>query len=259
MPSPLSNRSGAAAFLCYHSVHEDGPEWLSVTPDAFAAQLAALRASGWRTGTEADLRALAGGSRPQRRTAFLTFDDGFADNFDNALPLLREHGMTAIVFILPALLDGSPLEWPEVAEERRTHPDAMRSLTWAQVEQMAEAGIEFGSHGMTHAHLPELGDEELREELLASRREIADRLGACSMLAYPFGHWDERVASAARDAGYSFAFSLPRAHQPGADAWSIPRISVDRRDRGRRFSLKLSPLGRRLYLSRVKPLLRGAE
>jgi peptidoglycan/xylan/chitin deacetylase (PgdA/CDA1 family) len=258
MPGPLSNRSAAAAFLCYHSIHEDGPEWLSVTPKMFAEQLAALRGAGWRAGTERDLRALAGGSQLDGRTAFLTFDDGFADNFTTALPLLRESGMTAMVFLLPSLLDGAPLDWPEVSAERSLHPDAMRSLTWAQVEEMAEAGIEFGSHGVRHAHLPELGDEELREELLESRRAISERLGSCEMLAYPFGHWDDRVAAAARDAGYSFAFTLPRAHQAGAGPWSIPRISIDRRDRGRRFAIKMSALGRRLYLSRVKSLLRGA-
>lgn len=257
MASPLGNRSGAATFLCYHSVHEDGPRWLSVTPDAFEEQLAALRAGGWRSGTERDLRALADGAAPDGRTAFLTFDDGFADNHSNALPLLEASGMSAIVFLLPPLLDdGAPLAWPEVEEDRRRHPDAMRSLTWSQVEEMAEAGIEFGSHGLDHAHLPQLGDEELRQELLDSRRAIASRLGRCTMLAYPFGHWDERVAAAARDAGYEFAFTLPRAHQGTADRWSIPRISVDHRDRGRRFALKLSPLGRRLYLSPLKAMLR---
>jgi peptidoglycan/xylan/chitin deacetylase (PgdA/CDA1 family) len=255
----LRNRSRGAAFFCYHSIHDDGPRWLSVAPSLFEQQLATLRREGWRSGAAADLEAVAAGSPRGGPTAFLTFDDGYADNYTTAFPLLREQGQTAIFFLLPSHLDGGAFDWPEVAEDQRRHPATMRSLTWAQVEEMAEAGMTFGSHSITHSHLPELGDEELSQELLDSRRAIAERLGSCTMLAYPFGHWDARVAAAAKAAGYSFAFTLPRAHQSGTTPWSIPRISVDYRDDGRRFGMKLRPLARRLYLSRGKAMLRGAE
>jgi peptidoglycan/xylan/chitin deacetylase (PgdA/CDA1 family) len=260
MGDPLRNRSRGSAYLCYHSIHDHGPEWLSVAPSTFAEQLEVLSARGWRSGTESDLRALAEGGSTGSPMAFLTFDDGYADNYTNALPLLQDHGLSAMFFVLPSHLDaGDPLDWPEVAEDRRRHPDVMRSLTWGQVEEMAAAGMEFGSHGLNHRHLPELPDEELRQELLDSRRQIAGRLGSCSMLAYPFGHWDSRVAAAARDAGYAFAFTLPRAHQGDVGPLSIPRISVDFRDRARRFGLKLRPIARRLYLGRLKPTLRRSE
>jgi peptidoglycan/xylan/chitin deacetylase (PgdA/CDA1 family) len=256
---PLANRSRDAAFFCYHSIHDDGPRWLTVAPSLFEQQLATLRREGWRTGAEADLEALARGASTGGPTAFLTFDDGYVDNYTTAFPLLREQDMTAIFFLLPSHLDGGAFEWPEVAADQRRHPDVMRSLTWAQVEEMAAAGMSFGSHSLTHSHLPQLGDEELRQELLDSRRAIAERLGDCTTLAYPFGHWDGRVAAAAKAAGYSFAFTLPRAHQGETTPWTIPRISVDFRDEGRRFGIKLRPLARRLYLSRAKAMLRRGE
>lgn len=255
----LRNRSRGAAFFCYHSIHDDGPRWLSVAPSLFERQLATLRREGWGTGTPADLEAIAGGGSSGAPTAFLTFDDGYVDNYTTAFPLLREQGLTAMFFLLPSHLDGAAFEWPEVAADQRRHPEMMRSLTWAQVEEMAAAGMTFGSHSVTHSHLPQLGDEELRQELLDSRRAIAERLGSCTTLAYPFGHWDARVAAAARDAGYSFAFTLPRAHQRDVTPWSIPRISVDYRDDDRRFATKLRPLARRLYLSRAKAMLRRGE
>jgi peptidoglycan/xylan/chitin deacetylase (PgdA/CDA1 family) len=259
MADPLRNRSRGAAFLCYHSIHDDGPEWLSLAPSTFAEQLEVLSARGWGAGTEADLRAAAGGARPERPLAFLTFDDGYDDNHASAFPLLRDHGMSAIFFVLPSHLDrGAALDWPEVAADHEDHPEVMRSMTWEQVEEMAEAGMEFGSHGLTHRHMPSLDDEELRQELLDSRRRIAERLGSCTMLAYPFGEWDPRVAEAAAAAGYEFAFSLPRAHQGEVGPHSIPRISVDHRDDRRRFGIKLRPSARRLYLSRLKSILRGS-
>src|SRR5690606_33141938 len=106
-----------------------------------------------RAGTEADLRAAAAGTWNGGRAAFLTFDDGFADNYTAAFPLLREQGLTAMFFLLPSHLDGAAFTWPEVAEDQRRRPEVMRSLTWAQVEEMAAAGMEFGSHGLAHSHL----------------------------------------------------------------------------------------------------------
>jgi peptidoglycan/xylan/chitin deacetylase (PgdA/CDA1 family) len=257
MGDPLRNRSRDAAFFCYHSIHAEGPRWLSVSPSLFERQLQYLRRAGWHAGSEADLIAATNGTSPTRPTVFLTFDDGFFDNFTSALPLLQEYRYAGIFFVLPShLAEGAAFSWPEVAEDQRRFPGMMRSMTWAQVEAMAEAGMEFGSHGLSHLHLPTLGEEELRQELLDSRRAVEQRLGRCTMLAYPFGDWDGRVAAAAKAAGYAFAFTLPRSHQAAADALTIPRIAVDYRDDIRRFSLKVRPTTRRLYLSRGKELVR---
>jgi peptidoglycan/xylan/chitin deacetylase (PgdA/CDA1 family) len=253
----LRNRSRRATFLCYHSIAERGPEWLVVSPELFERQLAALRRAGWRTGGLTELAALAEGRKPDRPTAFLTFDDGFLDNYTTAFPLLQAYGATAIVFLLPPSVDvGGPLRWPEVDAEADRHPDVMRSMTWEHVGEMEQAGIGFGSHTLTHPSLPTLDDARLRAELEGARAQMQARLGSCDSLAYPFGHWDARVRAAAQQAGYRLAFTLPPGHQWGATPLSIPRLSVDHRDDGRRFAAKLHPLGRRLLLSPAKEVLR---
>ncbi len=245
----LRNRSRRVIFLCYHSVAPEGPRWLTVSAELFERQLAELGQIGLRGGDLAALAAVAEGRRIEP-TVFLTFDDGFRDNHETALPLLRRYGYRAFVFVLPPLVDaGAPLAWPEVAEDARHYP-SMRSATWPMLEEMKEAGFEVGSHTLTHAHLVELGDEALREELWDSRRRIRERLGSCDTLAYPFGEWSPRVAAAAADCGYRFAFTLQtKRAQRRATPLSIPRINVDRRDLGFRFAAKLSASGRRLYLS----------
>jgi peptidoglycan/xylan/chitin deacetylase (PgdA/CDA1 family) len=255
---PLRNRSRAAVFLCYHSVADDGPPFASVPVALFERQLALLDRLGYRTGGLRELAVLASGRRPERPLVFLTFDDGFADNATVVAPLLQERGWTAQVFILPPAVDsGGALDWPEVRARQAAHPQVMRSLDWTAVETMAGAGIEFGSHTNHHRHLPTLGDEELCQELQDSRRRIADRLGGCDALAYPFGAWDGRVAAAAASAGYRFAFTLPSGAQRGADALSIPRIPVDHRDDERRLLLKVSVPGRVLLLSPMKQHIRA--
>jgi peptidoglycan/xylan/chitin deacetylase (PgdA/CDA1 family) len=254
----LRNRSGRATFLCYHSIAPEGPRYLTVTAELFERQLAELRHRGLRSGGMADLAAVAEG-RIAEPTVFLTFDDGFHDNCETALPLLREHGFGAFVFVLPPLLDdGGPLQWPEVAEDQRRHPATMRSVTWPMLEEMREGGFEVGSHTLSHSRLPELRGEALREELWQSRMRIKDRLGSCATLAYPFGEWSPEVAAAARECGYRFAFSLPtKTGQRSATPHSIPRINVDYRDGERRFGAKLSPLGKSLFLSPGVATARG--
>jgi len=246
----LGNRSRKATFLCYHSISDGGPPFLSLPPDTFERQLASMRRHGLVGGGTPALRELASGSRLPRPQVFLTFDDGYLDNHVTAAPLLAEYGFRAMIFVLPPYVDAAgAFDWPELHERQQAHPDVMRSMSWSMVEALAERGHEIGSHCQSHPHLPDLDDETLREELWSSRERIRSRLGRCDVLAYPFGEWDERVAAAAADAGYSYAFSLPSDGQREATALAIPRINVDQRDKGLRFEAKLSPFGRRAYLS----------
>jgi peptidoglycan/xylan/chitin deacetylase (PgdA/CDA1 family) len=256
----LSNRSRSAAFLCYHSVAEGGPPFLSLPPDLFERQLRVLSRRGWKSGTRGDLDRLAVGRRLERPAAFLTFDDGFADNHAIAREFLRAHRMTGFVFVLPPLLErGGDLVWPEVEERHRRHPDVMRSTDWSGVEDLAEDGWEVGSHTLTHPHLSWLDDEALEQELLDSRRAVEARLGHCDVLAYPFGDWDPRVRDAAERAGYRYAFTVPSTGQRRADSLSIPRVPVDHRDDERRFSLKLQAATRALLLSPAKAVARAVS
>ncbi len=246
----LRNRSRRATFLCYHSVAPEGPRYLTVTAELFERQLAELKRLGVGGGDLGALaRAASGGELAP--TAFLTFDDGFRDNHETVLPLLREYGFPAFAFVLPPLVDSAgPLAWPEVAADQRRFPATMRSVDWSMLGEMKEGGFEVGSHTLTHPHLPLLEGEALREELWESRARVKERLGSCDTLAYPFGEWSPEVAAAAADCGYAFAFSLPhRSGQRAAGPHSIPRVNVDYRDEERRFARKLSPLGKRLFLS----------
>jgi peptidoglycan/xylan/chitin deacetylase (PgdA/CDA1 family) len=248
--SPLRNRSRRATFLCFHSIAAAGPTYLTVSPELFERQLRELGRLGIATGGLAELEEAAAG-RDGPPTAFLTFDDGFLDNFTTALPLLREHGARGFVFVLPPLLeDGGAFAWPEVAVDRERFPATMRSVTWDQLGEMAEGGFEVGSHTISHRHLPDLDGEELRQELSDSRARIHERLGRCDTLAYPFGEWSAEVTKAAAECGYLFAFTLPTASgQRQAGRHSIPRINVDYRDEEGRLRRKLGPVGKELFLS----------
>jgi peptidoglycan/xylan/chitin deacetylase (PgdA/CDA1 family) len=254
---PLCNRSRGAVFLCYHSIANSGPPFTSVTGEAFERQLGTLSRLGFRAGRHDDLARLARGERADRRLVFLTFDDGYVDNYTTARPLLEAHGFRALIFLLPPRVDqGNALDWPRVERRVAEYPAVMRSLTWPLVESMAEDGHEFGSHTLSHPMLTELSDEELRQELLDSRARIKERLGRCDSIAYPFGVWSRRIAAAAADAGYLYGFTLPDGSQLSADPLTIPRISIDHRDDERRFRRKLGAGYRALSLSPCRPIAR---
>ena len=246
-----------AVFLGYHAVARNGPEYLSIDPGVFATQLDFLRAKGYQSGTRADLEALAAGRRLRGRRAFFTFDDGFLDTHSVAAPMLAERGFVGFVFVLPRHLEsGAPLDWPEVAGEVRRQPEVMRSIDWAMAEELAASGWEIGSHTLTHPRLTALDAEALHEELAESRRLVAERLGRCDTLAYPFGAWDARVERAAAECGYRYAFTLPIDSQPQAGPLSIPRLTIDDRDTVRLFRAKLSVPGRLALFSPLRGWVR---
>lgn len=253
----VASRSRRASFLMYHSIADRGPEFLSVPPELFERQLAFLRREGYRPGTVADLHALSGGARLDAPRVFLTFDDGFADNHDQALPLMTEYGFTSLTFILPPMVQtGAPLSWPGVEDMVAEFPETMRSMDWPMVETMAAAGNEFGSHTMSHLRLDLLEPDRLRDELLDSRRAVQERLGSCDTVAFPFGDWSPSVVSAARECGYSFAFIVAPQGVRSASALAIPRLPVDYRDDERRLRAKLTVAGRFVYFSPLLPAVR---
>jgi peptidoglycan/xylan/chitin deacetylase (PgdA/CDA1 family) len=138
----------------------------------------------------------------------------------------RQLGLFAPFFRSGTLAeDGRPLTIPELSGERYD-AEALATLTWDELRGLAGRNVEIGSHTITHAHLPQLGDAELDRELSESRERIADELGRpCRFLAYPYGEQDERVREAARRAGYEAAFGLPGR---GGERFALPRVGIYR-------------------------------
>ncbi len=222
-------RLPAIPVLMYHrvvaSAADGGRHGIWVTRDRFAGQLASLARRGFTPVTFGDVAAcLEGGAALPRRPVILTFDDGYADNHALALPLLREHGMRAVVFLI-----GDPAVTTNAWDAAGTPGEPpLPLLTDAQVREMAAARIEFGSHTLHHARLTDLGPAELAEELEGSRRALERRLGApVTSVCYPWGAVNPAVKAATAAAGYAFGVASdsgpPRF---GADLFEIRRVQV---------------------------------
>jgi len=230
--------------LCYHAISESWPAPLSVTPHSLERQLRLLVARGYRgaTFTEAVL------APPAPRTLAVTFDDAYRSVLELGFPVLSELGLPGTVFV-PTAFAGSeaPMAWPGIDHWLDgPHERELRPMSWDALRELAGSGWEIGSHTHTHAHLPQLDDVPLSQELSHSRRECEQRLGVpCRSLAYPYSDHDRRVAEASRAAGYEAAGILRgRPRRPDPLRW--PRIGVYHTDDLARFRLKISPAVRRI-------------
>lgn len=168
--------------------------------------------------------------RRLRRDVVVTFDDAFT-SVDRVAPALERLGARVIVFACPDYADERrPLEIPELAAAAAAYPEELRTMGWDELRALARReGFAVESHTLSHPHLTQLDDAELERQLRESRERIADELGSCRLLAYPFGEEDARVNEAARTAGYDAAFGLP-GDATGANRFSLPRAGVYRKD-----------------------------
>jgi peptidoglycan/xylan/chitin deacetylase (PgdA/CDA1 family) len=229
--------------LCYHATTPAWPSELSVPPERLARQVRSLLARRYKPVRFADLLAP---QAPRRRMA-VTFDDAYRSTYELAWPALRELGVPATVYA-PTNYVGqdAPMSWPGIEDDAAgPHADELRCMTWDQLGELQEDGWEIGSHTCSHPHLTACDDASLEQELVVSRERIAERLGACTTIAYPYGDVDGRVMSAARRAGYELAAALP-AHirRPVPLAW--PRLGIYPQDDDWRFRLKVSRITRAL-------------
>jgi peptidoglycan/xylan/chitin deacetylase (PgdA/CDA1 family) len=171
-----------------------------------------LAALGYQTiDMDALVRARTGRGSLPRRPVLITFDDGFQGCADHAVPVLRTHGFTAVIYLVAGLM-GETSRWmlPELGLE-------LSLMTWDTARALAAEGFQCGAHTVTHPRLAGLDPARCRAELLDARKRLEDELGRPTIhLAYPFGSYDRAAQAIAADAGYVTACST-RAGLSAAD------------------------------------------
>ncbi len=223
----------------YHSITDagDDPYRLTVSPVRFARQLHWLGDRGLRGVSVRELLDATAAGRAKGLVG-LTFDDGYADFLDSALPLLRRHGFTATVYVLPGRLGGENA-WD-------TDGPRKRLLTEDEILRIAGAGMEIGSHGLTHVSLTEADDTVLAAETRRSRELLEEMTGTpVDGFCYPYGQVDPRAIHAVRKAGYRYACAIDPG--PHTSSYALPRVHIGEDDTSWRLTAKraLHPLRRR--------------
>ncbi len=229
--------------LMYHMVkrHSGGKfKGLRVSPKMFEKQVRYLSENGWHFFTVSELVAQRN-SLPEKSVA-LTFDDGYADNYTHAFPILQKYRAKATIYLV---IDRHDREWSSKRKAKNSSGELMHEpkLCDEQIVHMLQSGlVEIGSHTITHENLPTLSAEKKQWEIVESKARIESTFKtSCNAFCYPFGLYDEEDLTLAQEAGYSSATTTQSGIDDlcSADLFRLRRITVSGKDNFWAFKLKL--------------------
>ncbi|MEN6373606.1 MAG: polysaccharide deacetylase family protein [Smithella sp.] len=177
------------SILMYHSISDDREHGvhpyykINTAPAIFADQMRFLYENNYSV---IDLKSVKGCFDKKyelnKKIVVITFDDGYHDFYTNAFPILQKYHFTATVFLPTAFIGNEGIKLRGKAH-----------LTWNQISELADSGISFGSHTVTHPELSNLSNKDVEYEIRQSKKAIEDNLGkAIDTFSYPFKFPDEK-------------------------------------------------------------------
>jgi peptidoglycan/xylan/chitin deacetylase (PgdA/CDA1 family) len=227
---PTALRTGAnlspqfIPVLLYHAVTESPGSLIApftVTPQVFEQHLGILREEQYSCVTFSELLDLLAAGTVSPRTAVITFDDGYKDFADNALPALQLHAYPSTMYLTTGFLAGGKLHHKEPGP-----PDPM--LNWAQLPELVASGIEIGAHSHSHPQMDTLTAAQIRRETHLPKALLEDALGVgIRSFAYPHGYNGPRVQRFTKDAGYDNAAGVRNAFtHSNYDPFNVARLTL---------------------------------
>ncbi len=227
--SKLARRRGRQGFriLTYHRVNDIKGDRLSVHPAEFEKQMEWLKSHGY-AGVSVQEGLLPSHRSDGRIPITITFDDGYLDNYTNAFPVLKKYGFSATVYIITGSVRRD--------EKDRTY------LSWDEIKEMQSAGIEIGSHTVSHPRLTSVNLSSAKQEIEQSKRAIEQKFGtACESFCYPGGMWNKEIVRLVRVSGYSNAATvMPGANLAGGDPYLLKRTEISGGDSLFEFKKKIN-------------------
>ena len=251
--------TNAAPIFCFHNVVADataafGERSLHVSAGAFADYAEWIGAT-YEVIPLRELLEHATRGRAVSGAAAISFDDGYAGVFSNALPVLRRHGMPSTIFVVADAADRPRAFWWDVlasegalsAGTRMHYLRAQRGDTvailgerppvtppadylpspWSVLEAVRHE-VALEAHTVTHRNLSALGSDDVRAELARSRTAIAERIGETPrLISYPYGAYDAQVLDAARRERFDGGLTMDEGLTAGGhDPFAVPRVNV---------------------------------
>lgn len=185
---------------------------LSVYPEDFDKQMAYLKEQGYHTITPDQLVDNLENDAPlPEKPLLITFDDGYLDNYTNAYPILKKYEFTATIFVVTDFISSDP-----------------RFMTWEQVKELSENGITIASHTMQHKSLTDISDDEIKTQLIGSKRALEYQLGKEEKyFAYPTGTYNMHIAQLVKECGYKAAFTIKYGNiDKASNIYALERVPI---------------------------------
>ncbi|HEY0142981.1 MAG TPA: polysaccharide deacetylase family protein [Thermoanaerobaculia bacterium] len=214
----------SAIVLCYHIVEAPADPRMEISRETFRQHLRYLEMTGYNVIPLRHLQEYVTGKRASipKNAVVITIDDGWRSTYTEAYPELQKRNFPFTVFIYPNIIGKTA-----------------NALTWKQIKEMSDAGVDIQSHSLSHPYLtkrrhrktPEAYSEWLRRELAESKRILEKETGKkVRYLAYPYGDYDDVVAEQAGKAGYDAALTCDFGKvKKGSNPLKMRRVVIDKR------------------------------
>lgn len=233
--------------LAYHSISshrnlKHGRHY-TIDPQIFDLQMNYLHDNDFKVINMAELSVMMQTqAEVDSRTIVLTFDDGYADSFFNAYPILKKYGLSATLFLISNLV-GSKNIFPWLRESLFPRGEN-RPLSAEQILEMANGGMDFGSHSNSHQRLGQLSKEQSLGEIQRSKVYIEELLNReIKSFSYPYGSWndfDRSHQEMVRKAGYGLAVTtIYGSNNRNSNPLTLRRISIYASDGLKTFEMKV--------------------
>lgn len=205
----------AVPILMYHNIDQHYKESkLSVSPESFERQMRFLRKHGYNIVSLEELVELLSSEKPlPYKTIAVTFDDGYKNNYTAAFCVLKKYNIPASVFVVADKVGKAGY------------------LSWEELKEMSDSGIDIGSHTLSEPYLPEIEDKSrLKKEIFESRHRLKSRIPqAGGFFAYPGGGFDKEIRRMVIEAGYKGACATnPGRKYPSHDRYGLKRMRISR-------------------------------
>lgn len=217
-PSPT-----VATILCYHIVQSPVDTKFSITRETFEQQMNYLASAGFNVIPLADLSDYLSGKRKSlpRNAVVITMDDGWKCTYTEMFPVMKRFRFPFTVFVYPKFVGQSSY-----------------ALSWKQIREMSDAGVDIQSHSFSHPFLTQRRHRSwdegqysdwLANELVQSRKVLEEKTGKkVRFLAYPYGDFDSRVVKTAQESGYDAAVTAEFGSvHADSDKFRLHRVVID--------------------------------
>jgi peptidoglycan/xylan/chitin deacetylase (PgdA/CDA1 family) len=214
-----------ATVLCYHIVESPQDPRMEVSRDTFRQQMRYLAMTGYNVIPLRELYDYVTGKRTSlpKNAIVVTIDDGWRSTYTEVFPEMKRYGFPFTVFVYPKIIG-----------------QTARALTWKQIKEMSDAGVDIESHSLSHPFLTRRRHTELDQraysnwlsrELIDSKRMIEHTTGKPVLfLAYPFGDYDHYLVDSVGRAGYGAALTCEAGKvRRGSDPLRMRRMVVEKK------------------------------
>ena len=207
----FSQKSKKTGVLLFHRISKNYPKSLSqVSVKQFEKFCKEIALSQKKTVNFSDFSM-------ENNDICIVFDDGDKSIYDFAFPVLKKYNLTATIFIASGI----------IANKKITDfYNTKNMMTAENIKEMSDNGFEIASHSAVHLDLTLLDENDLRKELLNSKKELEKLTGkSVPALSFPYGSWNEKAITIAEECGYK-KFAVYRKHKFADGKKIIPATAV---------------------------------